>query len=170
MGHKPKDEISYCVKGSEELAMKLLDYCSKNTNLNVHYCTTTLKDKVQLGNRLKRRAKNIAKPYDIVKPDGTLVRGAIYLKSLKPGFGYRTKLGKLTKKEKANALEKLKKLKRDIQKEYRIRDNLLHIEDIKLRLLTSVKKIKKIGKEHIRAIVREYPTHDQMEIEVQFLH
>ncbi len=166
-GHVPKDEISYGVKGSEELALKLLDFCGKETKLNVHYCTTTLKDKVQLGNRLKRRAKNIAKPYDIIKPDGTLVRGAIYLKSLKPDFGYRKKLAKLTKKQKSEALGKLKKLKQQIQKQYRIRDNLLHIDEQKLRILTSTKKIKKI-KSHCRAIVREYPTHDQMEVEVDF--
>lgn len=169
MGFMTKDHISYGIKGSEELALKLLDYCSKNTNLNVHYCTTTLKDKVQLGNRLKRRAKNIAKPFDVVKEDGTLVRGAIYLKSLKPGFGYRRKLKELTKEQKQEALTKLEKLREDIKKQHRIRDDLLFIDKLKLRLLTSVKKLKKIDKSHCRAIIREYPTHDQMEVELEFL-
>ncbi len=168
-GHKPKDDISYGVQGSEELALKLLQFCEKNTKLDVHYCTTTLKDKVQLGNRLKRRAKNIAKPYDIVKDDGTLVRGAIYLESLKPDFGYRKKLESLTKEERKKILLKLEKLKNQIQQEYQIRDNLLYIDEQKLRILTSTKKIKKISN-HLRAIVREYPTHDQMEIEVEFLN
>tara|TARA_Y100000034_G_scaffold24312_3_gene28334 strand:- start:1157 stop:2272 length:1116 start_codon:yes stop_codon:yes gene_type:complete len=165
--YKPKDDISYGVKGSEELAFKLLKFCEK-TKLNTHYCTTTLKDKVQLGNRLKRRAKNIAQPYDIVKPDGTLVRGAIYLEELKPEFSYRKKLAKLTKKQRQEYMKELEKLKKDIQKQYRIRNNLIKIDEQKLRILTSTKKIKKI-KNYTRAIVREYPTHDQMEVEVEFL-
>ncbi len=96
LGYQTKNSLSYGVIGSEELALKLLKYC-KGKIKNVHYCTAKLKDKVQLTNRIKRRAKNIKKDYDILTKEGTLIRGAIYLKSLKPGFNYRKKLEKINK-------------------------------------------------------------------------
>ena len=95
-GFKPKDRLSCAVKGSEELAEDLLNYCI-DKKFSVHYCTTKLKDKVQLANRIKRRAKNIAAKFDIINEDGTLFRGAVYLE--KPGFDYRKKLNLLSKKK-----------------------------------------------------------------------
>ena len=92
LGLKTKDKISYGVKGSQTLALALL---KKYPNLKIHYCTATLKDKVQLANRIKRRAKNAANKLDIITSDGTLIRGAIYLDELKPGFGYRKKISKI---------------------------------------------------------------------------
>lgn len=163
LGFKPKNPISYAVKGSEKLAIKLLNQY-KNSNIAIHYCTCTLKDRVQLANRIKQRAKNIAKSYDSITKAGTLIRAAIYLPQLKPSFGYRKKLEQANKKDLLKKLNKIKntlKIRLDIDKE-------------KLRFLTSInllkknlKKIKKLGL--IPAIVEEYPTHDQMEIEIEFL-
>jgi len=50
------------VKGSEELALRVLGWASENTRLNLHYCPSRLKDGVQLKNRLKRRARRVASP------------------------------------------------------------------------------------------------------------
>ncbi|MBM3309870.1 MAG: radical SAM protein, partial [Candidatus Altiarchaeales archaeon] len=50
-GMQTVNDVSYAIKGSNQLALKLLEYCKDNTELNVHYCTLKLKDKVQLGNR-----------------------------------------------------------------------------------------------------------------------
>ena len=61
-----KNDVSYAVKGSEEMALELLDYCLKNTSLNVHYCTVSLKDTVQLTKRIAKRAKNVKKKFDII--------------------------------------------------------------------------------------------------------
>lgn len=38
----------------------------------VHYCSSSLKDAVQLRNRIMRRAKNVVKNYEIITDDGTL--------------------------------------------------------------------------------------------------
>ncbi len=160
----PKDDISYAVKGSEELAFKILDYC-KNLNFNVHYCTVKLKDRVQLAKRLKKRSKNIVKPFETVDEEGMITHGVIYLKDLSPGFSYLNKV-KLANKE-----EKIKELNGAIKKlnlkEYSLDEN-------KLRILTSIKIVQKL-KDKIKsfnlvpAIVTEYPTFDSLEIEINEL-
>ena len=190
LGYKTKNQLSYAVKGSEELALKLLKFIQKNNiKLNVHYCTATLKDKVQVGNRIKRRAKNIKKTFDKVTSIGTLIRGAIYLENLKPGMGYRRKLSKISKNKKNTYLKKLNTIKNNLKKDFNIENNLIDIDKNKLRILTSVKEIKKIrnkidrnilnninkdkkllkNKDLFLAIVEEYPTFDQLELNVEFL-
>ena len=188
LGYKTKNELSYAIKGSHELAIKLLKYIEKKKiNLNVHYCTATLKDKVQLANRIKRRAKNIKKPYDNLTKEGTLIRGAIYLKNLKPDVGYRKKLERINTRTKNNYIITLTKIKNQLKKNFKIEH--IEVDKNKLRILTSVKEIKKIrnkinknilkkinkdkkllkDKELFLAIVEEYPTHDQLELEIEFL-
>ncbi len=159
-----KDDVSYGISGSEELAIRLLKYCS-DKKLIVHYCTSKLKDKVQLSNRIKRTAKTVKRKFDIVTPEGTLVRGAIYLRELRPGAGYRKKIQEANKEE---ILKKLKILKEKIQKKYNIRDDMLEIDSLKLRIITGPRLVK-IFKQYTRAIVEEYPTYDQMEVELRFL-
>jgi pyruvate formate-lyase activating enzyme-like uncharacterized protein len=166
----PKDRLSYAVKGSEELAKKLLKHAGK-TKLNVHYCTAKLKDKVQLRNRIKRRAKNIAKKYDVVTPDGTLVRGIVYLKSFVPSFDYKMKLNFANNKK---MIKRLFRLKRELQAEFRIPFNRLDVDNKKLRILMDQKILKKLSrkikaKNLVPAIVEEYPTYDAMEVEIDFL-
>jgi hypothetical protein len=75
LGYITKNDYSYGIKGSEELALELLE---QFPNLNIHYCTSKLKDSVQLLNRLKLRGKNIKNDFDILTEDATLIRGAIY--------------------------------------------------------------------------------------------
>ena len=159
-----KDDVSYGISGSEELAIRLLKYCS-DKKLIVHYCTSKLKDKVQLSNRIKRTAKTVKRKFDIVTPEGTLVRGAIFLRELRPGAGYRKKIQEANKEE---ILKKLKILKEKIQKKYNIRDDMLEIDSLKLRIITGPRLVK-IFKQYTRAIVEEYPTYDQMEVELRFL-
>ncbi|MBU0615568.1 MAG: radical SAM protein [Nanoarchaeota archaeon] len=166
-GFKTKEKYSYAVKGSEELALKLLNFIEKNKlRVNVHYCTATLKDKVQLANRIKRRAKNIKKPYDTVTEDGTLIRGAIYLE--RPSFGYRKMLEKLTVKQRRDYLLRLGKIRDRIIKIYNVQPESIEIDKEKLRVLTKPSILKRI-KEPIRAIVEEYPTQDQTELSIEFL-
>jgi len=168
-GFLPRDNLSYGVKGSQELAFEIMKKYSRE--LNIHYCTTTLKDKVQLAKRIKKRARNVAKKYDYVTNEGMLIRGAIYLKELSPGFSYRKKIELANKKK---ILNKLRKIKNSIKKTFKIPKGLIEIDDKKLRILTSKKIIKKIAnqikeKELIAAIVKEYPTWDQLEVDVQML-
>jgi pyruvate formate-lyase activating enzyme-like uncharacterized protein len=172
-GFKTKDGVSYAIKGSQELALKLLKY-AQNKIKNIHYCTAKLKDKVQLANRIKKRAKNVAKDYDMIDFDGMLKRGAIYLEELKPSFGYRKRLGSLSKDSIKKFNKKLEKIKEELTEEFRIPNNLIGIDDNKLRILIDVKilmhlKQKIKDKKLIPAIVEEYPTHDQLELNVDFI-
>lgn len=159
-----KDDTSYGISGSEEVAIELLKYC-KDKELNVHYCTSKLKDKVQLTNRVKRTAKTVRRKFDLVTENGTIVRGAVYLKELKPDIGYRRKIQEANKEE---IIKKLEILKKTIMKEYNVREDMLEIDPLKLRIITGPRLVKNF-KHHIRAIVEEYPTYDQMEVELRFL-
>jgi len=152
-GFRQRDDLSYGIKGSEEMALKLLDYISKNHKmLNVHYCTAKLKDKVQLSNRIKRRAKSVAKHYDVINEDGTLFRGAIYQGKSKD----------------------LKKAVSKLKKDFDIPDDLIEFDDVRNRILIASwivdelrGEIKKLGLRP--ALVEEYPTWDCLEISVDFL-
>lgn len=65
---------TYGVAGSDRAARDIL---SRNWDITVHYCTSAYKDGWQLRERIKRRARNISQPWDIVTDDGTLVKGVI---------------------------------------------------------------------------------------------
>lgn len=172
-GFHCKDKISYGVKGSEELALRLLKWVKKNNvRLNVHYCTSRLKNSVQLVNRMKRRAKNVAKKYDLITKEGTLFRGVIYLKRLKPGFDYNKVLEKV--KNKKGIIHRLDRIEDNLKRQFNIPDSLIEVDKIKLRILTSAyiaDKIKVKLKEEglIPALIEEFPTHDQLEVMINFL-
>ena len=78
-GYSVRDELSSAVDGSRETAVAVL---KANKRGNVHFCSSTFKDGVQLRRRLIRRAEHTAKPYQQVTEDGTLVRGYLYAKDL----------------------------------------------------------------------------------------
>ncbi len=102
---KCKDRTSYGVERSEKIAKKFLEYC-KEVGIRGHYCSSSSKDRVQMKKRVKLRAENTAKPYDIVDEEGMLVRGVI--------FG-----------------EDLKKLRKKLIKEHDIPPELIEVEERK---------------------------------------
>jgi len=147
----PKSRFSYGVRGSEELAKYLLKKYEKKIG-KIHYCTTKLKDKVQLGTRIKRRAKNVKKQYDYVTEEGMLARGAIY----------------------SDDLSKLSKLKSYLIKKYKIPEKLFDVDKRKKRLLTAIKVVEELKTEIKEkgfkpAVVIEYPTWDQFPVEAEYL-
>jgi pyruvate formate-lyase activating enzyme-like uncharacterized protein len=150
LGFLTKSRISYAVKGSEETALELIEYIvKKKSKLNVHYCTAKLKDKVQLGERIKRRAKNVKKKYDIVDEEGLLIRGAIYCKDLA-------------------------KIRKELMREFDIPSDLIEIDQGKNRLLTGAWIVDELKQELKKkglkiAIVKEYPTYDRFEVEVDYI-
>ncbi|MBD3248513.1 radical SAM protein [Candidatus Woesearchaeota archaeon] len=150
MGFITRDMLSYSVKGSEGAAYKIMKYCIyKEYNLDVHYCTAKLKDTVQLGKRIKRRAKKIAKSYDIVDEEGILVRGAIHCRDLA-------------------------KVRKELMKEFDIPGELIDIDDARERLLTSVEIVEELKEELKKkglkpVIVEEYPTWDRLQLTVNYL-
>lgn len=170
LGYHTKDSLSYAIDGSEALAKTLMQYISENRlKLNVHYCTAKLKDKVQLGNRIKLRAKNVKKDFDIVTDEGLLVRGVIYTKGFEPDVGYSRKIkSKLNKKNITHIINSAKKIRKD----FKIKESMLVADEKKLRILTSVKNAKRLSKKikNKCAVVTEYPTEDSFDVEIDFLN
>ncbi|MFH1071820.1 MAG: radical SAM protein [Nanoarchaeota archaeon] len=170
-GFRTKNRLSYGIRGSEHLGKELVKYCATK-NLAAHYCSATLKDRVQLANRIKKRAKNIAQLFDVVTNEGLLVRGAIY-DDIVPGAGYRKRIARINqdKKAKGKIIKKLSLLRKKIMKEHHVLKQYITVDDQKLRILIAPWLLEKIHK-HLNnssAIVTEYPTHDQFEVEVAFL-
>jgi uncharacterized protein len=174
-GLRTKDRLSYGVKGSEALAKDLLrEAQEKDFSYNVHYCTAKLKDRVQLANRIKRRAKNAKQEFDIMNPDGTLTRGAIYLPYLAPSFGYAKKLESLNPKQKRFIRRKLMIAKCHLIRGYGVPKDLFMIDEQRMRILTNPGVCQHLAKEintmHLKpAIVTEYPTWDALIIELEWL-
>jgi len=77
LGFVTKDRLSYAIKGSNKLALKLVRFAEKY-KLRTHYCTSKLKDAVQLKNRIRIRAKNVKTNRDIITKDGLLMTGVIF--------------------------------------------------------------------------------------------
>lgn len=74
-GFQVKDDISAAVKGSEEMAIVMT--LNDTFKVPIHYCSSRFKDRVQLRNRIMRRARSIARPSDLLTSDGTLLKGII---------------------------------------------------------------------------------------------
>jgi len=180
LGYTAKDSFSYAVKNSDALAKKILKYCeskikSGEFNFSVHYCTTTLKDKIQLAERIKRRAKSIKKDYDVMDKEGLLTRGAIYLLDLAPGFGYAGMIEEINRypRKKEKVILRLDKIKDSIKNRFDIPSKLIDVDHDKLRILIAPwilgQIYDKINLKVKSAIVKEYPTWDKLIIELEFL-
>ncbi|MFA5887686.1 MAG: radical SAM protein [Candidatus Nanoarchaeia archaeon] len=167
-----KNDVSYAVKGSEEMALELLDYCLKNTSLNVHYCTVSLKDTIQLPKRVARRAKNVKQKFDIITKENLLIRGAVYV--IEPSFGYNDKIRNMPADEREKMLARLNSVMNEMIVKYKIPAELIAVDKVKMRLLTSrgtVQKLKKDlkAKGLYPAVVEDLPTYDEFEIESEDL-
>jgi pyruvate formate-lyase activating enzyme-like uncharacterized protein len=147
-GYQVKDDISAGVKGSEQIAIKVIKMAQKkDLRIGLHYCSVSFKDGVQLKNRIKRRAKHIAKPYDILTKDGTLIKGTIY--PARGTFRYISTL---------------------LQETYNIPSHLLFIDTEKKRIEIAAWLLQKIAPKLVKLghrcfIVEEYPTADRLEVE-----
>jgi len=151
-GFDVKDDVSAAAKGSEEAAYYILENVSKKAfDIGVHYCSSSFKDGIQLRNRIKRRAKNVAKPHELITDEGTLIKGIILSRRL--------------------SLQTVEKLKQ----QFNIPDKLISFDKEKNRieiagwLLEEISsKLKNEGFECY--IVEEYPTADRLEVERIPLH
>jgi len=147
-GYKEKNKGAYAVKGSEETALKILKALEKKKiKQKVHYCSAATKNLFQYKNRLTLRAKTIAKPYDIITENGTLYRGALYIKG------------------RANIKDKVLKLKKMISSKF------FEFDKEKKRILCPVgfvlqhkKKLKEAG--FIPTLVEEMPTYDKIILQI----
>jgi pyruvate formate-lyase activating enzyme-like uncharacterized protein len=147
-GYLVKNDISAAVKGSQATARTVLRMSQQeNLRVGVHYCSVSFKDGVQLKNRIIRRANHIAKPYDVITKEGTLLKGVIY-----PS---RTSLGRLIT---------------DLQHAHHVPSHLLFLDAEKQRVELASWLLEKIAPslpqtQYRCFIVEEYPTADRLEVE-----
>ena len=73
-GYHVKSDYESGATGSQSLATNMV---RQFPDFTVHYCSAAFKDGVQLKNRLKRRAKNVARDIDVITKDGTIIRGIV---------------------------------------------------------------------------------------------
>ena len=161
-----KTDISHGIEGSEKLSDELLTYCL-DKDINVHYCSSKLKDKIQMQNRFKLRAQNVKTQFDRITDEGLLIRGVIYLKELVPGLDFKEKLKTIDREE---FIKKLKEQKQMLEEEGL--DILLDEE--KLRLITHPEHVEQFADtlkdlDLIPAIIEEDPTTEAFEVNRDFL-
>jgi len=139
-GYRVKDDVSSGVAGSEKMARGIIK--KADSDIPLHYCSASYKDGVQLRNRIMRRAKNIAKPSDIISDEGLLVKGIL---------------------EGSN----LNAVRTELVLKFKIQKTLIHIDKEKKRLEIAPWILEKIALRipHPCYIVEEYPTADRLEVE-----
>jgi hypothetical protein len=146
-GFTVKNDISAAVKGSQKSANEIIKKIShENFEIGVHYCSSSFKDGIQLRNRIKRRAKNIVKPYEIISDEGTILKGVIYAKKL------------------------LQESYSNIKEEFEIESNLIFLDKDKNRIEIALWILEKIASDLKNRgfdcfIIEEYPTADALEVE-----
>jgi len=147
-GYKVKEEISAAVQNSAKTAQKVMNNIkSLDLKIGVHYCSVSFKDGIQLTNRIKRRAKNIAKEYEVISEDGTLLKGAIC-------------------KDKTPLNETLKHIK----EKYEIPSKYIKIDHEKNRIEIGLWILEEIApdlkkQKYSCFMIEEYPTADRLEVE-----
>jgi len=148
LGYHVKSDISAAAVGSQKTALKVIETISKlDLNIGVHYCSVSFKDGVQLKNRIKRRAKNIKKEFEVITEDGTLLKGAIYNKN-----------------------KTLPEIKKILMEQFEIPEKYLIIDKEKNRIEIGLWILEKIAFDLKQNrfecyMVEEYPTADRLEVE-----
>lgn len=107
--------------------------------------------------------------FDLETKQGTIIRGAIYTE--KPSFNYTETL---KSKNKTEEIKKLKKLKEEICKSFRLNKQDICIDEEKYRLCTSRRIVVKYqnsikSKKLIPAIIEFDLKNQELDIEVEFL-
>lgn len=143
-----KNDISAAVKGSQETANNVMSIVIKNQwDIGVHYCSASFKDGIQLTNRIKRRARNVAQPYEVITEEGTVLKGII-----------------------SSPTTSLNSIYQKLIRKYEIPKQILSINREKNRVETSIDVVFDLAaqllQENIRChIIEEYPTADRLEVE-----
>jgi pyruvate formate-lyase activating enzyme-like uncharacterized protein len=140
---------SSAVEGSEETALEIIEE-TRDLDLSVHYCSSTFKDAVQLRERLKRRARNVARKYEDIDEDGLIVRGEI-------------EAGTADKRDEVLAF---------IEEVFERDDEMLSVHGTTIRTSwTATQELRELIEDpSIRfAIVKEYPQHTRVLIEKEYL-
>ena len=153
-GYMQKTELSATVRGSAEGAMAILQKLAADDSvgINAHYCSAQFKDRQQLTNRLKRRAKNVILPYQILTDDGTFLLGMI-------------------EPEHAGNLIGLNDLMNELMDKYDVQQELVLLNRKLKRLELAPWVLKVLSPKFSTTlrqrcfIIEEYPTADRLEVE-----
>jgi hypothetical protein len=171
--YKTKRSDSYAIEGSKDAALAIMRHAQQYA-MPVHFCTTVLKDRVQMGNRIIRRAENTALPFDEVDGEGLLTRGAVYFDHL-PGFAYNKRLKSLTKEQRAEDVDKLLRVLAWLTAQGMPSDAGV-IDAHRLRVLLSAEALRELAPDMKKrfpaakpAVVTEYPTSDSFIVELEKL-
>ena len=134
-----EEELSSAVLGAEETAIRVME---KYPDYPIHFCSSSFKDGVQLRNRLVRRAEHVAKEYEVITEDGTIIKGILYAKNLEEAYRF-------------------------LMENYDVPDELMYIDSDRNRLEIVPWILEEIGTElqYRCYIVEEYPTEDHLEVE-----
>jgi pyruvate formate-lyase activating enzyme-like uncharacterized protein len=134
-----KDDISSAILNSDKTAKRIM---KKFSDADIHFCSSSFKDSVQLRKRLIRMAEKNAKEYDVVTEDGTVMKGIIYANDL-------------------NAAAEL------LRNEYDVPDELMFIDVVRNRMEIAPWVVEEIASElpFKCYIIEEYPTADRLEVE-----
>jgi len=138
-GYEMKHELSYGVKGADPVALRIL---GRKWTTTVHYCTSGYKDGWQLRSRIKRRAENVARPWEVVTEDGTILKGILEGSDLGP-------------------------LMEDLERTHRVPKDLMGLDEARKRLEIAPWILQAIAPSLGRPafLVEEYPTADALEVE-----
>lgn len=138
-GYEVKGGLSAAIGGSEETALTVMRLLPDR---RIHFCSSHFKDGVQLRNRLKRRAENTARPYDVVTDDGTFLRGIIYADDCGEAVRF-------------------------MREEYDVPAKLISVDHDRDRVEIAPWILEEVGPElpFKCYIVEEYPTRDRLEVE-----
>jgi pyruvate formate-lyase activating enzyme-like uncharacterized protein len=134
-----KDDLSSAILNSDKVAKKIM---KRFPNTNIHFCSSSFKDSVQLRKRLIRMAEKNAKEYDVVTEDGTVMKGIIYADNLDTAADL-------------------------LRREYDVPDVLMFIDRSRNRMEIAPWIVEEIASElQFKCyIVEEYPTADRLEVE-----
>ncbi|KYK21068.1 hypothetical protein AYK21_00910 [Thermoplasmatales archaeon SG8-52-2] len=147
-GFDVKDEISAAVKGSEKSAYFIINKILKlDLKIGVHYCSSSFKDASQLRNRILRRARSIARDFEVITKEGTILKGVIYSKS-----------------KSLNSLIDL------LMTDFNLKNDQFFVNKEKNRIELNILFLEEIAsileKKDIKCfIIEEYPTADSLEVE-----
>jgi pyruvate formate-lyase activating enzyme-like uncharacterized protein len=138
-GYEMKHELSYGVKGADPVALRIL---GRKWRTTVHYCTSGYKDGWQLRSRIKRRAETVARPWDVITEDGTLLKGIVEGSDLEP-------------------------LRKVLEATYHVPPDLMGVDGPRKRLEIAPWILEEIAPKLRRPafLVEEYPTADGLEVE-----
>ncbi|WP_048187076.1 radical SAM protein [Methanococcus voltae] len=175
-GFSEKNDYSSRINGSQETALNVINNAKKdlnnnlslksNVNLKMHYCPSTLKDSVQMKNRLINRAKNVAKEYEIITDEGLIIKGIVKYAEGELNQNTSNVKDRVEKNDFIQLLE-YNELKSGIDYEVNLSKSEIYLNPILLEeIVDYLKETGFVPEKEFSAYISEYyPTVDKLEIQ-----